>query len=196
MSEFFLIIASLAMVGVAIAYLYQTIKGTSTPNPSTWLIWLIVMWMNVVSYSSVVGKDLLEYAVSLIIAIGITIICAYALFRGKFTKPGLVEIICFVMSMGVGVIWYMSNALVANLLMQAILLISFAPTVTRLLNHEAREKPLPWNLAIISYTFLIVGLAMGSDKGNWTVYVHPIVNGILGNGSICLIANLQKYKKK
>ena len=115
------------------------------------------------------------------------------LAKGEFVKLGRLDYVVILMVVIIGVFWQTTgDPITANLLLQLILLISFYPTVRGLLRRELREKPLPWNLAVISYVLLISAILIDWKSGAWLELIHPIVNGIIGNGSVALIANIQK----
>ena len=192
-SDVFSTISSLMMVAVMPFYLRQVIQGTSTPNPATWFIWVIMTIMNTFTYYYVVKGDIPKFLITAIVALGVNSIFVYSIFKGKFTKPGKVEIICFMFVFVVGVFWQTTgNDIATNLLLQGIFVISFIPTISGLLKHKAREKPLPWNLATISYAFLALAIISDWGSGGWVALIHPVVIGVLGNGSVGFLAYKQK----
>ena len=195
MVELFSGLASLLIVLVLVAYFKQVIKGQSTPNPATWLIWSIVCTMNAVSYFLVVKGNLWQSSITIIVAVGLSSIFVYSLVKGKFGKLGKTEVICFVSAVIVGILWQITgDANLANILLQGVFLISFVPTVLGLLKRELKEKALPWNLAVVSYSCLLISVIIDIENAGWIALVHPIANGIIGNGSVALIVNLQARK--
>ena len=193
MSQFFSLIGNIVVIAVIITYFRQVRNGDSTPNPATWLLWVIVSLMNAVSYFIVVQEDIWQSLIVIITTIGLTGIFGYAAFTGKFRSIGATEKVCFGLAIMVGVLWKATgSAIIANLSLQIIFAISFWPTVRGLLTHELTEnKALPWNLAVISYFFVTLGV-LTAVPFNWVALGFPIVNGLLGNGSVALIIHLQK----
>lgn len=193
MSNIFSVFSCAIMATAAFTYFRQVLKGKSTPNPATWLIWAVVAIMNATTYHTVVEGDNLKFLMTAISAFGITLIFFYSFFKGKFTKPGEVEIICLLMAFTIGIFWRTTkNDIATNLLLQAILLISFYPTIRGLWKHGAREKHLPWSLSVIAYTFLALSIITDWDKGGWVALAHPILNGVIGNGGVVFFTYKQK----
>ena len=192
MSQLFVIIGNLLMVAVLVTYFKQVKEGTSIPNPSTWLLWVVVSLMNAVSYFLVVQENLWQSMYVLVATTGLTVIFIYSVMKGKFGKIGTMEKISFVLALAVGILWKTTgSADLANLSLQVIFVISFIPTIHGLLTHKLKEKGLPWNLAVASYAFITAGI-LTSESYRWIALVYPIVNGILGNGSVALIVALQE----
>lgn len=192
MSEFFSLLSSVTVLLVMASYFRQVVGGVSTPNPSTWLVWVIVSAMNMISYFIVVRGDIIKSLITVVTAICITLIFIYSLFKGKFGRVGYVEIISFFGALIIGIFWKMTgNAIVSNLLLQLLLLISFFPTGIGLLRHELLEKSLPWDLAVCAYIFMSIAIILDWKRGDWVALVHPIVNGIVGNGGVALIIHVQ-----
>lgn len=186
------ILASLCICAVIVMYYRQVAKGHSTPNPATWLIWLVLGIMNAVSYFVVVRGNYFEWAITGFAAVGLSAIF-YALRKGKFGDLGWTEIVCGTLCLLVGVVWKITgDAITANILLQVIYVISFIPTAFGLLFKDAKEKAPPWNLAVLAYTLVVIAIIIDWGEGSWLELVHPIANGIVGNGSIALIIQLKR----
>ena len=85
-----------------------------------------------------------------------------------------------------------SESRIVSSLLQVILVISFFPTIRGLLKHELREKGLPWNLSVLAYSLMVLAILVDPTVENRAIaLVYPIVNGVLGNGSVALIIWLQ-----
>lgn len=194
MSEFFSSMSGLTMTLVVFVYLGQVVRGASTPNPATWLIWFVVMSMNTVTYYFVSQGNILQIITPLVITFGIFLIVLFSLVKGKFGRVGTVDKIVLFFSCFVGVFWKTTgDPVISNLMMQVILLISFMPTVVGLIKGRLREKSLSWNLAVLSYCFLVVSIISGSSW-TWAQLAYPFFNGILGNGSVAVTVFLVKKR--
>ncbi|MDO8643470.1 MAG: hypothetical protein Q7S00_00700, partial [bacterium] len=135
-----------------------------------------------------VRGDLWQSMITIIATTGIFLIFLYSLFRGKFTRLGKVELFCLVAAFLVGIVWKTTgDAIFANLLLQGIYFISFIPTVLGLLKGTMKDRSLPWVLAFIAYALMIIVILLRWSEGSWAALAHPIINGLLGNGSIALI---------
>jgi len=82
-----------------------------------------------------------------------------------------------------------------EILIQAVFLISFLPTIYGLHIKTLREKPTPWWLAVFSYFVQIIALLIVFN-GNWLELLFPFVNGIIGNGSVAVLATIKNKNGK
>jgi len=180
------IIAGLLNVFSGGSYLVQVLKNTSTPNPATWLIWLVVTTLNSATYFFVVGENYWIWFASLVTTIMVLAIFIVAASKRKFTKIGKVEIISLIIAVAIGIFWQVSgNSTLANLSLQLVFVISFIPTIYGLLYEGASERPLPWFLASMSYVLQIVNILLTSVS--LVALGFPVVN-LLGQGTIGLLA--------
>lgn len=170
-------------------YFYYVTRGQSQPNPATWIVWLIVGVLNAVTYFQVVDGSLLRSLALIIVTSGILAVTVYASLCGKFARLQLIDLVCLAFAVGVGILWRMNgNPVLANLLLQSVYVISFIPTVLGLHRGEIRERPWPWLLALGSYSLIIVSIGLTWHSGSWVALVHPILNGLLGNGIVAIYA--------
>lgn len=187
------ILSNLIIIVVFAFYFKQVVGGTSTPNPATWFIWFVVTIMNAITYYHTVGEDIFKFMITAIVACNVSLIFAYSIWRGKLTKLGKIDGTCLFLAISVGVFWQTTgNNVITNLLLQVILMISFFPTISGLLWGDGREKAPPWLLATVAYTFLALAIITDWKGGGWLALIHPVVVGILGNGSVGLLALKQK----
>lgn len=192
MSEMFSVLSSLVMVAVVFVYFSQVVGNASTPNPSTWITCFGVMAMNTVTYYFVSQQSVRQIMTPLVITCGMLIILAFSLVKGKFGRVGAIDILILLLSVFVGILWKITkDPVVSNLFMQAILLFSFVPTVVGLWKGRLREKSLSWNLAVLSYCFLIASI-LSSPGWNWVQLAFPFINGVIGNGSVAVTIFLTK----
>lgn len=193
MSQLLSVLASVLITIVMFCYARQVVLGTSTPNPATWLIWTVVTAMNTTTYFSVVQGNPWKTAVTSIVAFMVFLIFVYSLARGKFTGMKWAEVACAATALCVGVFWRITGDVVlANLLLQLVFLISFTPTVLRLLRNESREEPFPWDLAVVAYSVMIGAIVADWGSGSPVALAHPILNGIVGNGCVSIAIRLQQ----
>lgn len=189
MIEFLSIIGGLFYIGALVTYLRSVSKNTSIPNTATWLIWLVIFSMNTATYFMVTHKNLWQSLITIVATTGVFSIFLYSLFKGKFAKIGLIEIICLVIAFIVGIIWKITHdPILANLLLQFIYAISFMPMIIGLAKGKIRETAIPWLLAFSAYVPTIIIIIINWETVSWVGLVHPIVNGIMGNGAIILLA--------
>jgi hypothetical protein len=179
--------SGLLMVAVTIVYLRQVIRGSSTPNPATWFIWLIVMSLNTLTYYFVSRGNIWNVLTPSAITLGVLLIFSYSFVAGKLGRVGALEVATFLLAVVVGIFWLTTNnSEASNLMMQIILLISFVPTIVGLVRGELKERALPWGLGVLSYGFLIAAILVGSEW-TWVQLAYPLVNGVAGNGAVVLV---------
>jgi hypothetical protein len=192
MSELFSSLSGLTMIVAVSIYFVRVVGGTVTPNPTTWMIWLVVMTMNTVTYYFVSQGNFLQIITPLAVACGTLLVVLFSFLKGKFGKIGKIDVIVLCLSCAVGIFWKTTgDPVVSNLMMQIILLISFIPTVVGLIKGRLREKCLVWNLGVLSYCFLMVSILL-SPSWTWTQLVYPFLNGVVGNGSVAVVVFLTK----
>ena len=76
-------------------------------------------------------------------------------------------------------------------MIQIVFVVSFIPTVYGLYIGELKEKAFPWWLAVSAYVIQILLLTI-SFSGDWLELLFPFANGVLGNGSVAVLATLKK----
>lgn len=191
MTQVISIIASSCNFLSGVSYFKQLIKNESTPNPATWLIWVVVTIINTVTYFFVV-ENFWIFLASAVMASVIFIIFVTALFKGKFTRINKVDTFSLLLAVAIGIFWLVSgNSVVANVSLQLIFLISFYPTLNGLLTKQGKERPMPWFFALASYVLQIVNV-LTNPITLWAL-TFPIIHGI-GNGTIGFVAYFQNKK--
>jgi len=70
MSLFFLILSNITTIIFLYVYFLQVKNGSSTPNPTTWLIWAIVSTMNAISFFLITDGNFLQSFYVLVVASG------------------------------------------------------------------------------------------------------------------------------
>jgi hypothetical protein len=180
MSEILAVIASFIHVGTLSRYFWQVRSGSSTPNPTTWIILVTISLMNAYSYFKVVGGNWFDTGITIVTAAGVSVIFIYTLFYGKFGKVGNTEVVSFFLALLIGVFWKMTgNAILANFFLQGVLVVAHYPTAKGLLRGELKENPVAWCIAITAYSFQTLAILAGWETNNdWIQLVHPVLVGI------------------
>ena len=182
-----LILANLLLVATVVIYLRNVVKNGVTPNPAAFFIRSVVAVMNCFSYFAVLHKDYFKLSVSIVSTLGLVIIFIYALMRGRLTKLRTVDVVCGLTATAIGVVWKTTgNPILANLLLQSIMLLAFYPALSGVLSGIAKEKAFPWVLASSCYVFMVLAIIWDWNSGSWYALVHPVVSGFLGNGSLAI----------
>lgn len=153
------------------------------------------MIVNAFTYQEVLQDNPVKGLLAYVTLICVVTMFLYALKTGKFTKPNVLDIFIFCIAISIAIFWKTTgNAFVSQVLLQTILFVSFIPTIKGLLSGEAREKPKPWLIAVLAYIFSITSI-LWEWNGNWIELAFPIVNGILGNGIVGVIAFKQSLSR-
>lgn len=171
------------------SYVVLLLRGATTPNPASWIIWLVIGVINTVTYLSTVEGDWSRAGVLIIVTTGILLVTVYSLVRGRFSRLGRLEISVLALALAVGTFWQMTgNAILANLVLQMVYVISFVPTVIGLRNGSIKEHPGPWALSVFAYVAMIASVFVNWETNHWVALAHPILNGLLGNGMVVFYA--------
>jgi len=196
MSTLFSVLACINTVAAVAIYFIQIKKGQSTPNPTTWIVRSVVLIMNSFTYFYVVGGGS-EFWMPATVAVCITTVACYSLLYGKFTERNMTDVVCFVLTILVGIFWKATNnPVMANVLLQVILVGSLWPTANGLLrNPKARERAFPWFMGTFSYVLLLISVLLDWENNRWEALVLPIFNGFCGNGSIAVLILWRNRRK-
>ena len=192
MTETISIIAVLFNVLAGSSYLKQIIKNESTPNPTTWIIWVIVTVINSATYFTVVGNVWIALS-SAITAIMVFLIFVLSSFKGKFTKLNKVDVISLALALVVGIFWQVSgNAIISNISLQAVFIISFYPTIHGLLTGVSKENPFAWTMGCCSYVLQIFNIFL--SPVTLIALAFPIIQ-LMGQGYIAILAYSKSSSK-
>lgn len=189
-------LSGLMLIVAYVLYFKQALKGESKPNPASWAIWLVAGLINAFTYFTVVEGNMWQSFCVSMEAVGVVLVFFYALVRGKFSRVSAVEILCLLMAVGIGIFWQVtSDDRIANLLLQSIYVISFIPTVSALVAGRGKEHPASWSVAVLAY-FLSTLSLMVDYSGDWIAFVHPVVNGLIGNGLVAFLSFKHELRKR
>lgn|GEM_PF-1784168 len=206
---------SIIVVMAYLIYLGQARAGHSTPNAVTWIVGLITMMINFATYTYLTNT-LAEKTIAAAATFMTGVVSIYALANGSFVTPTWYDAVCFCASIVVGVVWYKKyktakqahtndldrrQAMVAeakriNPLIQVIFLLSFVPTIIGVMNGLASELFIAWTIAAIGYICCTAAniLTLANQKAAEREYASLpflVINGIIGNGLVALIAYLK-----
>lgn len=189
MANWFSWIASVCCCLSMSIYFAQVVRGSSVPNPATWIIWLIIGVINAITYFLVVEHHLLRSLTLIVVTAGILAVTIYSLVRGRFAKLRRLDVICLSLALVTAVIWRVTgDPVLANLILQVVYIISYVPTISGLRQRTLREQPWPWILAVFGYIFMIAATMTSWTDQSWPALAHPVINGLLGNGLVAYYA--------
>ena len=191
-SQFFGLLAGLTALVVYFFYFKQVSKNQSTPNPATWIIWVIIGLINLLTYFSVTGNNWWQSFIVIAVFFCMTGVFVYSIFKGKISRVSNIGWISLILAIVIGIFWQVtSNDRIANLLLQGIYLISYVPTGIGIIKGTVKEHYPAWIGAFVAYTFSVISIWAGPQI-DWIAYAHPVVNGLICNGTIVILILLKK----
>lgn len=193
-SNLFGLLAGIFALVTYYLYFMQTVNGKSTPNPSSWAIWLIVGIINAITFFSLTSNNWWQSFIVIAVTSCVSVVFIYSLFKGKFSRISRIEILLFMLAFTIGVFWKItSDYRASNLLLQVIYAISFIPTINGIIKGTSKEQAAAWVVALFTYSFSILSIIF-SNNFDWIALVHPIVNGLVGNGVVVWLIMRKKSK--
>lgn len=185
MAEFLSIASAVLILITGIMYFMQIQRGLSQPNAATWIIWLFIDAVNLASYAKMVEQEPFKAYVAIAATINALGIVTYAAWNRSFVRMDRTDLFLLLLAMVITLIWNLTgNATLANVLLQSVYVISFALTIRSICNG-APEHPAAWLVAVCAYVLSIIAIIFTWDSPDdgWEL-AFPIINGVLGNGSI------------
>jgi small basic protein len=171
-------------------------SGASTPHPVTWITWVAVSFINLITYYTIVSDSPWKISTAIVGFVSMSIICGYSFFLKSNPKISNFDKIIIVLTIAIGVMWQTTNNdRLANILVQIIFAISYLPTIKGLISGKVKEKPFPWWLAVSSYSLQIIAILIAFN-GDFLQLLFPIVNGILGNGSVAVLSTIKNKQNQ
>jgi len=140
-----IILALLSGLGTTLAYLdYNRVvlKGETKPNGATWAIWSAIALISTSSYFAASGdvwKSIIPFA-NILLCIGTFVL---ALMCGKFKRLDVTDWYALAIGIVAVVVWKMTTATYANLIVQVAIIIGFIPTWKNVWRTPSCEKPRP-----------------------------------------------------
>lgn len=169
-----IILALLSGLGTTLAYLdYNRVvsKGETKPKGATWAIWSAIALISSSSYLASTG-DLWKSIIPLmniLLCIGTFVL---ALVGGKFKKLDITDWCALTIGIIAVVVWKLTTASCANLIVQVAIIIGFIPTWYGVWQNPSQEKPRPWWIWTGSY-FIAGIVVIMRWKGQWIDLVYP-----------------------
>lgn len=196
LGNLFSLLATLLVPVVYILYFRQVVRGLSVPNPATWLVWSTVMLLNALTYFLVSDKDPFKTSITVVTLVLMVAVMTYSWLKGKFSPLKKTEKYILFLCGLIFIFWQTTGQIeLAHLFLQIILFISFVPTIAGIIVGKNKESSPPWIIAIISYLLLIISTII-DFKGNYYQFAYPIINGVLGNGSVLFIIYFKKMTNR
>ena len=190
-----IILAIISGIGTTLAYLdYNRVvlKGETKPNGATWAIWSTIALISSTSYlasSGDIWKSIIPL-VNILLCIGTFVL---ALVGGKFKKLDVTDWCALAIGIIATVVWKLTTASYANLIVQVAIVIGFIPTWCGIWKTPSCEKPRPWWIWFVSYGIAAVVVIL-RWKHQWVDLVYPVLCVFL-HASIPILGIISKRSK-
>lgn len=184
---FLAILATLFHVMAYIVYFCQVDEGSSIPNSATWTVWVFMATLNALTF----WRGSKDKVATMQFFAGSVLCCVmwiYSLIMGKFIALDMLSWIILIVCLTACLVWYLTNAIYANLIVAAILVVSSMPTIMEIWRHHNTEQPLPWFLWMTAFAATSINVFKRTDKRKkywWFLLVAPIVS-VITDGTIAI----------
>lgn len=138
-------VAGLVHITAYILYNKGILRGKTTPNNTTWTLWVFLALSNGSSYIKM-SHDLIKSIVPIVGTAFRFITFGFIIGKGKWRKLDKIEIFILIIGIVAGIAWYtLKSATYANLILQLAYTVSVIPTY-RSIWRKNTEQFLPWFL--------------------------------------------------
>lgn len=185
----------LAMVAILFAclayipYFRDIFKGKTRPHAFTWLVWCVmstVAFFSQVSDGAGVGSWVLAFT-----AVANFAIFTLSLYKGE-TKINTMDWFCLMGAfLGVALFTYNQDPPMSLIIISAVDIIGFIPTVRKSLINPYQETASTYTITALKYAFSILAL----ENYTFITVLYPLVVGIM-NGFFVLVLINQRHKVK
>ncbi|MFA5793030.1 MAG: hypothetical protein WC897_04140 [Candidatus Gracilibacteria bacterium] len=193
LSDSFGLVAGVLMALSSIVYFMQVFNGKSEPNPVSWGIWFFVSIINSFTYFTVVNHNVWQALFAITNSFAIFTILTYTLLKGVHSKIRQTDLLVVLLTIVVSIFWQITSSdRFANLLLQAIYVISYIPTISGVLSKNAKEHYMAWLITVIASLFATLSV-LTNYPGDWVSIVNPLIIGVICN-SLVLVLILTRRK--
>jgi hypothetical protein len=187
------LISNIFILWWVLIYIRNVIKKNVSMNLSTWIIWIFLGIIDVISYTQIVEENI-KGLMALISLIWMITIIILANRKGKFKKIDLLDKCLLALGVLTIIAWIISESyIITNLLLQIWFVIGYVPTILGIYKGEIKEYIRPRIMPII---WLIISIIWLSIYYDWRfTLVYPIAR-ILSNLWIVIAVLTTKHKKQ
>jgi lysylphosphatidylglycerol synthetase-like protein (DUF2156 family) len=194
--QFRLVLAIVAAVlhGTAF-YLYtkQVKLGQSQPKIATWSISMFLMLLNALTFREM-SKDGIATLQFFVGFVGASIVFLYALVRGKFSKPGILEWSATLLGISAAIVWYVfRDAAWANMIVLGALLVALTPTWEGVYRDPFTDAPRSWAMWASAYAITTVNILLNP---NWHAVslINPVV-AMIAHGLVAVLSTEERKRQ-
>ena len=161
-------------------------------NTGSWSIWALGGIIDLVSFFAITG-DWVVNILPAVCALGSIGTFCYAIKRRRFSWPDKVDCMFVGVDGMITVVWFFTNAVLANLLYQVSTILSFVPMWRGLIAEREKEEPLPWLIWMFAYSLLTVSVSLRLKR--WEELAYPLRYGVLCF-IVVLIVTIKQQKSR
>ena len=196
MESLFASLVTLLMLGFGFWYAFQVFKGNTKPALSTWLIMFTGTSLSLITYLLASGWEFHGGILNLVdVLVTVIIISAILLWSKAEVKFRPFEKWYLVIAGLITLFWLLSrNPFVANLLIQALILIGYFPTIQKLLAEKQNTESFSAWLIAFSAGLLALYPAINSGSILPIIYVGRTL--VMQSAIIGLMLYYEKSNKK
>lgn len=150
------LLSGLVSLSAFALYNAQIFMGRSTPNATTWLLWVFLTVLSASSYA-VMTADPAKFILPATTALATIGTFAYSLIAGRFQPVRRWDWLILFIGCMAGLVWWINrSATGANLIVVFALIVSFWPTYSALWRTPSLETPPAWLAWTLAYALLTV----------------------------------------
>ncbi len=161
-------------------------------NTGSWSMWALAGVIDFASYFALTGDWVINILPAVCAVAAIGTFCL-AIARKRFSCPDKTDWAFVGVDGVITVVWYFTNAVVANLLYQVSAVLSFLPMYRGQLAGREVEKPLPWIIWTVAYTLLTAAVILRLER--WEELVYPVSHAVVHLGVVLIAVTKQRSSR-
>jgi hypothetical protein len=166
------IISGVLLIGGYIPYIYEVLKGTTTPNRASWFIWALSTAIILFGVKETGTHEAIWVPIA--DALGCSVIFLFSLFWGVggWSRTDKISLVICIAS--VGILFVTGNAFVALVMNLLIYISGYIPTIQKAYVDPKSESFTAWTLFFVGVVLNLITVAVGTDTG-FAVWLYPVV---------------------
>lgn len=166
------IISGVFLIGGYIPYIYEVLKGTTTPNRASWFIWALSTAIILFGVKEAGTHEAIWVPIA--DALGCSVIFLFSLFWGVGGWSRTDKISLVICMASVGIFFVTGNAFVSLVMNLLIYVSGYIPTIQKAYQDPKSESFAAWTLFFVGVVLNLITVAIGTDTG-LAVWLYPIV---------------------
>lgn len=197
MKDALVCVVALLVAGATALRIVQILRRETHPPVATWVMFEIAVVISFLSYLKTPEKDIISNITNTLDVLTVSLILIVLFFvrdRERW-KVRSMDILCLMMLTGVLTFWLVRrDAFATNLATQAILVIAYLPTYTKMWQAGSNtESFLAWGIMLLS---AIAGLAVAIISRDFLSMVYTSRAIVLMTALLAFMAYLERHPRK